>query len=227
MILDALSALVAKLPEIAANKAVSVVERRLAKPVKFRSSDHSRARSIVPRLRKAKERSDWVSLPGSPGRAAFLSAARQLLRDQPVEWMIVGLGTSAKRSYVKEAFVQQGTSSSVRLPVSVQAQIKGHLEDVPGAEIINIHNHPDGLPRELKNFLLGDAPITSDGDRRAQQAHDEVARTAAAKTLSNRTVRFYVVENGQLHEYWLPTQGRLRDPFDEFFQILAGAARRA
>lgn len=92
---------------------------------------------------------------GPPGRGAFLAAARQLLRDQPVEWMIVGMGTTAKRSYVKKAFVQRGTMSSVRLSVSVQAGIRGHLEETPGAEIINIHNHPSGFHREIKIFCSG------------------------------------------------------------------------
>lgn len=224
MLRELLSNLALKAPEVLANKVASAVERRLDGPVQFRRADHVRAREIVPLLRRSQERSDWMLLPGSAGRGAFLAATRLLLREQPIEWVVVGMGSTNKRSYIKQAFVRQGTVNSVGLPVSVQAQIRAHVEMTPGAEIINIHNHPNGLPRDIKNLLLGKAPITSDSDRRAQQAHAEIAQAAAKKTLSPRTVRFYVVENSQIHQYWLPTQSPLRDDLDCFLRIVLGVA---
>ncbi len=219
------STLLSKAPEIVVNKVVSEVERALDEPVSIRREDRKRARKLLPLLMRSHESSDWVRLPGPPGRAAFLAAAHQLLVERPEEWAVVGLGTVARRSFVKEVFVRKGRVGSVGLPVSVQAQIRGHIEATPNAEVIHIHNHPDGIERAIKNLVLGEAPVTSDGDREAQQAHEAVAKTAAAISMTRRKVRFFVVENGQLHRYWLPSTGPLRDEADRLFRSLLGSGR--
>ena len=153
-----------------------------------------------------------------------MASALRFLAEKPEEWALVGLGTVARRSYVREVFVRRGKAGSVGIPVSVQAQIRGHLEVTPAAEIIHIHNHPNAVARELKNLLLGESPVTSDGDREVEQAQAAVAKEAASKTLSQRNVRFFVVENGLLHRYWLPSKGPLRDDAERFFTALFGTS---
>jgi hypothetical protein len=217
-----ISTLLAKTPEIFANKVVSEVERVLGKPVEFRREDIKRAGKLVPSFRRAHASSDWVPLYGPPGRGAFLAATRRFLASQPEEWAVVGLGTVAGRSFVKEVFVRRGQVGRVGLPDSVQAQIRGHIEATPNAEVFHVHNHPGGILRELKNLTLGDAPITSDGDRDAQQAYEAVAVEAASRTKARRSVRFLVVENRQLHEYRLPSKGPLREASDRFIRSLLG-----
>lgn len=218
------STLLRKAPEIVANKVVSEVERALDDPVSFRREDLKVARKMVRLLAQSHESADWVRLPGPPGRGAFLAAAHHLLVDQHEEWAVVGLGTVASRSFVKEVIVRRGRVGSVGLPVSVQAQIRGHLEATPNAEVIHVHNHPDGIERAIKNLVLGEAPITSDDDRDVQQAHEVVAKTAASTAMSRRKVRFFVVENGRLHRYWLPSRGALRDEADRLVRGLLGIA---
>lgn len=123
---------------------------------------------------------------------------------------------------MREVFVRQGGVSSVGLPTSVQAQIRGHIEATDGAEVIHVHNHPDGLARTIKNLVLGEGPITSDADREVQQAHEAVAKMAASNTLGRRKIRFYVVENGLLHRYWLPSNGPMRIEAERLFRGLLG-----
>lgn len=217
-----LSALLGKAPEILANKVVSEVERALGEPVLLRREDIKRAGKLVPLFRRSHASSDWVPLHGPPGRGAFLAAARRFLASQPEEWAIVGLGTIAGRSFVKEVFVRQGQLDRVGLPDSVQARIRGHIEATPNAEVLHVHNHPGGVLRRLKNLTLGQAPITSDGDRDVQQAYEAVAKAAASKTKARRSVRFLVVENRQLHEYRLPAKGPLREVSDRFIRGLLG-----
>ncbi|MGO9837232.1 MAG: hypothetical protein ACLP1X_23805 [Polyangiaceae bacterium] len=106
--------------------------------------------------------------------------------------------------------------------MSVQSEIRGHLEAVDGAEIIHVHNHPDGVLRDIKNLVLGSRPVTSDADREAEQIHAAVAKEAASRTLTRRRVRFFVVENGEIHRYWLPSKGPLRVEADRLFEQLLG-----
>lgn len=216
------STILHKAPEIVANKVVSEVERVLDDPVSFRPADVKQSRKIARLLAQSHESADWVRLPGPPGRGAFLAAAHRLLVEQPEEWAVVGLGTVASRSFVKEVFVRRGRLGSVGVPVSVQAQIRGHIESTPNAEVIHVHNHPDGIARTIKNLVLGDAPITSDDDRNVQQVHEAVAKTAALATMGRRKVRFLVVENGQLHRYWLPSKGPLREEAESVVRRLLG-----
>jgi hypothetical protein len=107
-----------KASEIVVNKVVSEVERALDEPVSLRREDRKRARKLLPLLMRSHESSDWVRLPGPPGRAGFLAAAHRFLVERPEEWAVVGLGTVAGRSFVKEAFVRKGRVGSVGLPVS-------------------------------------------------------------------------------------------------------------
>lgn len=218
-----LASVLRKAPEILVNKVVSEVERALDEPILLSPKAFAAAEKIVPLLARSQGDSEWVRLPGPPGRAAFLAAAHLLLAEKPEEWLVVGLGTVARRSFVKEVFVRRGRIGSVGLPTSVQAQIRGHIEATPNAEVLHVHNHPNGIARALKNLVLGEAPMTSDGDREAQQAHAAVAREAASATTTRRKVRFFVAENGQLHRYWLPSTGPLRDEADRVFRSLLGS----
>lgn len=74
----------------------------------FRREDVKRARKLLPHLVRSHESSYWVQPPGRPGRGTFLASVRCLLAEQPEEWALVGLGTAARRSLIKEVFVRRG-----------------------------------------------------------------------------------------------------------------------
>jgi hypothetical protein len=76
--------------------------------------------------------------------------------------------------------------------VSVPVQIRGHIKATRNAEVIHVHNHPKGFARTTKNLVPGDAPVASDGNREAQQAHEAVAKGTASQTFSERHARFFV-----------------------------------
>ena len=220
MLNDLFRSVLKKAPEVIANKVISDIERALDEPVALGEGDARRGRKLLRHFARAHEACAWTKLPGPPGRAAFLASALAFLRGKPEEWAIVGLGTVARRSYVREVFVRRGKPTSVGLPVSVQAEIRGHLEAVDGAEIIHVHNHPGGAARDIKNIVLGMRPVTSDADREVERTHTAVAEEAASKTLTRRKVRFFVVENGEIHRYWLPTTGPLRQEAERILEKL-------
>jgi hypothetical protein len=123
---------------------------------------------------------------------------------------VIGLGAwSGQRSTVREVSAWEGRTATARLPDSVGAEAAGYLREGERAELLHVHNHPSGLLRDIKNLLVGEAPVPSTVDR------DELLRHVEATVEANadggaRRVRFYLVENSQVHEYTLPPWSVLR-----------------
>lgn len=215
-------ALARKAPEVAANVFATRDERSLRPGPTFSRVAKSRGRQLAKFLAESERRCEWVALPKAVGRTVFLAACVELLGPKVEEWVVIGIGTcKSNRSVVREVFARRGGKSSVGIPVSVQAEMRGHLESQNAAEILHVHNHPDGLERLIKNALLGGDPLTSDADRDAHRAHLEVAEDAARKTLSPRSVRFFLIENREIHQYWIPTDASMRVRLEAlFFEML-------
>ncbi len=213
----ALAIVEAKAPGVA----LAAVERALMNgEIRFDARSRERARALLPTLSKAARVQDWARFPGSPGRLPFLAASRSFLRGKENEFVVVGLGTWAgKRSVVREVFVREGSKGSAGLPASVQSEIGGHLEEGERAEVLHVHNHPAGLHRDIKNMLVGNAPVPSTDDRDVLAAHLEAALKANTKG-GNRRALFYLVENGLVHEYELPPWNALRPIVTEVLKAL-------
>lgn len=207
----------AKAPDVA----LAVIERAFVGDViEFDARVRRSARAAGPTIRKAARTRNWATFPRAQGRLPFLAATRSFLASKKNEWIVVGLGTwQAHRSTVRETFAWEGRGSMVRLPDSVDAEAAGHLRDGARAEILHVHNHPAGVWRDIKNFLVGDAPIPSAGDRQNLLQHIQAAAEANAEGGARRA-RFYLVENGQLHEYTLPPWPVLRPLVNELLEVL-------
>jgi hypothetical protein len=163
-----------------------------------------RGRSLLPTFSKAGRVRDWVRLPSAAGRLPFLAACRSFLRKKHNEWIILGLGMSTgSRASLAEVFVAEGGANSAALPVSVQAAVRGHIEQHPKSLVLHVHNHPSGIMRDIKNLFLGEGPLPSTADRTALYDHRLVASEANLEG-GLRCTRFYLVENGIVHEYKLP-----------------------
>jgi hypothetical protein len=208
-------------PPVVESAMLAAVERAMRSQIfDFDARTRQRARAVLPTMHKSLRASDWARFRSAPGRLAFLAASHSLLRAKDNELLVVGLGScKGRRSVVREVFVREGSKGAVGLPVSVQAQIRGHIEEEPAAELLHVHNHPDGLLRDIKNLLLGDAPIPSSGDRKVLVSHVE-ATLAANTEGGQRRVRFHLVENDQMHEYVLPPWQILRPHVDQLLHSL-------
>jgi hypothetical protein len=129
---------------------------------------------------------------------AFLAASNSLLRAKSNELLVIGIGTrTGKRSVVREVFVREGSKGSVGLPVSVQAQVRGHIEEEQDAELLHVH------------------------DRRVLLAHVEATVNANVNG-GRRRVRFHLVENYQMHEYVLPPWEALRPLVEPLLRSVEG-----
>jgi hypothetical protein len=208
-------------PSLAESAALAAVERMmLSKTFEFDAATRRRARALLPTMHKSIRASDWARFPGAPGRLPFLAASHSLLRARGNELLVIGLGTwKGRRSVVREVFVREGAKGSVGLPVSVQAQVRGHIEDMTDAEFLHVHNHPDGLARDIKNMLLGNAPVPSTSDRHVLLAHVEAAFQANTKG-GQRRARFHLIENDRIHEYVLPPWHVLRPHVEQLLRAL-------
>lgn len=173
--------------------------------VRFTSADVQRAGALVRSLRKSAARGDWTTLRKPAGRNALIWAARRLSQDDHVEWAVIGLGTGSERgrSFIKQVYAKRGKEGSVSLPVSLLAEIRGHLESEDGAEFVHIHNHPANVGRLIKNFLVGEEPMASWADRRFHLEYDLFRQDINKKAIRPRQVRCYLIENGDVRRYRL------------------------
>jgi hypothetical protein len=203
---------------------VAAVERALFTGTlsPFKPQDRRRAMSLLSTFRKSLRISDWAPFSEPFGRRAFLAAAQSFLRSRDREFAVVGIGTwTESRSTVREVFVRQGGTFSVRLPESVSSEIRGHIEVKDSAEVLYVHNHAEGLHREIKNAIVGRAPVPSTGDRDLLLQYAEAAFNANTDG-GRRRVRFYLVENDLVHEFTLPPWQVLRSTVLPFFEHLFG-----
>jgi hypothetical protein len=198
--------------------ALGFAERVVRKPLVFDGETRRRAHLVLPTLHKALRTSDWARFARAQARLPFLAAAHTLLRSKPNELVVVGIGTwKGNRSFIREVFVREGHKASVGLPVSVQATMKGHIEEMQDAELLHVHNHPQGEHRDRKNAMVGRSPTPSIADRRVLVDHIQVV-AEANEGGGCRRVRFHLVENDLIHEYVLPPWEILRPYVEELFR---------
>lgn len=214
---NAISIAQAKGPDVA----LAFVEREFGRDViEFDSRTRSRARRLIPTFVAAAKKRNWARFPRPAGRLPFLAAARSFLRKKENEWVVIGLGVwRGHRSTVHEVSAWEGHTSTATLPDSASTEAAGHLGAGERSELLHVHNHPSGLRRTIKNLLVGEAPVPSSADRIERFRHAEFVAEANARG-GVRRARFYLVENGQVHEYTLPPWPVLRPVVAELLKTL-------
>lgn len=193
----------AKAPELISSAVAANFEADREPEIRVTAPERARAGALVRALRKAAVTGQWVNLRKPIGRGGLIWAATSLCENDDVEWAVVGLGTGSDggRSFIRQVYARRGRQGSVSLPVSLLAEIRGHLEAVEGGELVHIHNHPMNAGRLLKNALFGEDPMASWADRRFHLEYELFRQDVNRKAIRPRQVRCYLIENGDVKRY--------------------------
>ena len=141
----------------------------------------------------------------------------------PNEWLIVGLGeTLGKKTKINRFYMRQGTASGVNIPLSIIENISNLIETSPNSDVIFVHNHPSRPLRWLKNFILGNNPITSTHDRNYAWQH----RIETVFGLLGKR-RFYLIENDLVKEFYLPSLKDIASVFNRKSNDLEEMVKRS
>ena len=197
-------------PELAVQRALAEFEPTIEK-VRIRPA---RVGWVTKALR-ATPHDGFALLPKSVGRENFLYAAwKHLVELDDHEELVVGLGRrhgprSTSPSRIEGLWRGVGGRGSVSFtPLALQA-IQNQAK-VERGDILVVHNHP---PHLLKSFLSGLfggwKPMPSSGDRNTAFAHDLRALGALMKGQGNAGFRWYLVDEGRLAQFFMPSTERL------------------
>jgi hypothetical protein len=144
------------------------------------------------------------------GRNDFLVAAlRHLSEIQEHEELLIAMGRrrgtdAAAPSALEGMWRGRGTRGQVGLAPEARDLIDKQVGVVPNAEMIFVHNHPRHDLKSLLAFLVGWKPLPSSRDRDTALAFNV---RAALSTVSGvpSAFRFYIVDEGELSEFFLPS----------------------
>lgn len=148
------------------------------------------------------------------GRDAFLLAATRYLTSLPHEELLVAFGSrrGGRRSSgvsLRSVHRTVGQHGSVT-PTSYLLGLVDHELEREGAEILLVHNHPDNLVRSALTAVVGSwKPLASDADRQLAQTFLLRRKDHLLTAGRPSSLKWYVVENGRLGEFFLPSADTL------------------
>lgn len=144
------------------------------------------------------------------GRDTFLYACLcHLSHVQDCEWLIVGLGRRRgvgpeRPSAIEGMWIGRGDAASVAFTPLAQSLVRQQMEIVRNGEVLVVHNHPPHPIKWVIRQIVGWTPLASRQDRRtAHAAHAAMFRRIACGHHAGH-IRFYLVDEGELKEFFLP-----------------------
>lgn len=147
-------------------------------------------------------RGQLTRLPAIACRTSFLVAAADHVDSAATEFLVVGFGTKNRdRTKVEDVLVLQGDASRVPVPPQLAELVFGALAEGRYTEVVLVHNHPDNIFRELKNWLLGPKNLPSGQDRSLRLGWHTRAAFIRAQVPHPASLRFYLIENGKVCEF--------------------------
>ena len=139
---------------------------------------------------------------GQVNRNAFLIGCLEYADHKPEEHMIIGYGfrygTTTKVESLHHIIGEAGT---VRLPEAVAHTMWDFYGQHESNELLVFHNHP----YNPLNFLFDNWPLASRQDRLFAEARGLQPPELARRVLSQGRILFYLGENGQVKEFYLPS----------------------
>jgi hypothetical protein len=175
--------------------------------------DPARVTAILRTIRQAESQSEQ-RFASPKGRWDFLEAARRYLA--PVsdrEELLVAFGTQGgtsrnSRSRLLTITRIVGVDRRLELPEPLLAELR-HVAVTPKAEAILVHNHPPFWMRHLAAEFGLWLPTASDADRDVSFAYEVKALAASITNGAGGRLRWYVVDEGAIREFRLPSWSRI------------------
>lgn len=164
---------------------------------------------VIKALRDA-QHNTVVRFKSPKGRDTFLYAClRHLSQIRDREWLIVGLGRRKgggleRPSAVEGMWIGHGDASSVALTALAQRLVEQQVQVVRNGEVLIIHNHPPHPVKWVISQFFGWTPLASRQDRRTALAAHAATLRRIADGHATGHFRFYLVDEGELKEFFLP-----------------------
>jgi hypothetical protein len=135
-------------------------------------------------------------------RNAFLIGCLEYANDKPEEHLIIGYGfRQASTTKVESLHHVIGGTGSVRLPDAVAHAMWDFYGQHEANELLVFHNHP----YSPLNFLFDNLPLASRQDRLFAEARGLQPPELARRLLGQGRVLFYLGENRNVKEFYLPS----------------------
>lgn len=173
----------------------------------------ARVTAILCTIRRAESHSE-LRFASPKGRWDFLEAARRYLAPlADREELLVAFGTQggtsrSSRSRLLSLTRIVGVERRVELPEPLLAELN-RVAAAPKAEAILIHNHPPFWMRHLAAELGLWRPTASGADRELSFGYEVKALTAWIANGAGGRLRWYVVDEGEIREFRLPSLTRI------------------
>ncbi len=200
-------------PIIAAHRALAEFE-----PTKSKFRVRSGNVSAITKVLRSLGHDEVRLFPTPKGRTDFLWAAyNHLVKLTDHEELFVALGRRRgdgehAPSSLEGVWRGVGGRDSVALSPQVQGMIERQIL-VENGEVIIVHNHPPFDVKSLYSFLFGWKPLPSSADREVALGHNLRAFFSALQNGRGGRLRWYLVDESKLAEFYLPSLERIMDLF--------------
>lgn len=135
-------------------------------------------------------------------RNAFLIACGEYTDDKPEEHLIIGYGLRhGSTTKVESLHHVSGGTNRVHLPDNVAHAMWDYYRQHEKHELLIFHNHP----YNPINFLFDNLPLPSRQDRLFLEARAMNPQQLVRALLSQGRARFYLGENYEVKEFYLPS----------------------
>lgn len=190
-------------PIIAKNALLSAFEPRLEK-LSIRPANVG---AITRTIRDAGH-DQFMELRQPKGRNDFLCAAYKHLRNLDHEELFVALGRrrGSKRnagSQLSHIWRGVGTKTEVEFTPAICHAIDNAMKQKRGSILI-IHNHPPYDLKTMLSLILGWIPLPSPRDRAVASYYNLKSFVNRLKGTGSPALRWYLVDDGELAEFFLP-----------------------
>lgn len=107
-----------------------------------------------------------------------------------------------------------GDRSSVNFSPLARDIIERHVTTVDGGCVAVVHNHPPHDLKSLLSLLMEWTPLPSSSDRETALSHDMRALARWFNTGHDGSYRWYLVDEGRMIEFFLPSVERFQRTFE-------------
>jgi hypothetical protein len=190
------------LPKVLLNRVLAEFEP-IVQPVVVRPTN---ATDVLAAIECASPDS-FAKLAAPRSRNAFLHAAvTHLSPIETHEELLIGFGHH-RGNQTKVDVLWRGVGSGRSVAPSPQARhaMDQHVSVVKDGEVLLVHNHPPHLIKDLFKEWFGWRPLPSSDDRDYAARKNLEAFQRFLLTQNRSRFRWFLVDDGQLAEYFLPS----------------------